>query len=208
MMPDLRKEVLPQVLNFSMKKFDESWDSRYAYHSWHHTMEVLSNTGFIGVKEGLNSDEVTIAEISALFHDLGHLSGYRNHEERSTLAAMDFLSDFGLLPEQLNAIANAIKATKVPQTPDNNISRVLCDADLMYLAGADFFIKAEQLREEWMATDRAHMDKEAFFRFSLDFLKTHHYHTSYGQRVLAEAKEQNFKILDELLKTGSINKHI
>ncbi len=207
-MVDLRKDVLPQVLSFSMKKFDEDWDSRYTYHNWQHTMEVLSNTGFIGIKEGLNSDEVTIAEISALFHDLGHLSGYKNHEERSTATAMNFLSGLGLWPEQLTAVANAIKATKVPQTPDTIVSRVLCDADLMYLSGADFFIKAEQLRQEWRATDRAHMEPVAFFRFSLDFLTTHRYHTSYGQQVLAVAKEQNFKILEEMLGTDSLNKLI
>jgi hypothetical protein len=121
---------------------------------------------------------------------------------------MDFLSACGLTADQLAIIGNAIKATKVPQNPENPISKVLCDADLMYLAGADFFAKAEDLRKEWGETDRASMDPSVFFRLSLDFLKVHRFHTSYGKAVLAPAKEQNLKKLEEMLRTDSFNKHM
>jgi hypothetical protein len=98
-------------------------------------------------------------------------------------------------------------ATKVPQSPLNTISRVLCDADLMYLSGDEFFKQAEQLRLEWWSSDRTHLDPEAFFRFSLDFLTAHRFHTEYGKRVLEQAKLKNLALLEQKLQDGSFNQH-
>jgi predicted metal-dependent HD superfamily phosphohydrolase len=206
-MDDQFRETLTLAASFSRERFEKLWDPRFSYHNWNHTREVASNCLFIGQQEGLTPHELVLVEIAAWFHDIGHLSGHKNHEVRSIIEVSDFLGTSKLPPGSGRLIENAIMATKVPQSPHDSISKVLCDADLMYLSGDEFFAQAEQLRLEWQRCDRAHLDPEAFFRFSLDFLKEHQYHTLYGEEVLAKGKQRNLARLEEMLRNGSFDKH-
>ncbi len=196
-MNELTTEILTRAIEFARKKFRELWDNRYSYHNFDHTLEVYENTRFIGEHEGLSSQELLIVGIAAIFHDIGHLIGNQNHEERSVSEARDFLAGFDVNPEQVERIVEAILATRIPQNPSGKVCEVICDADLMYLAGEEFFIKAESLRREWWTTGRAEMEPPAFLKYSLNFIKNHQYHTQFGKTALTPSKERNLLILED-----------
>lgn len=192
---DLYAEMLSEANVYVRNKFIENWDSRFAYHDLAHTREVYQGTQLIGKSEGLDAEELFLAGIAALFHDVGHLTGSQNHEERSVLEVDNFLDGYKLKADLQEAIEDAILATKVPQKPASRIAEVLCDADLMYLSREDYLNKAEHLRLEWWDTGKRQLNPGEFLKFTLDFMTVHHYHSQYGRTELAKAKEINLEML-------------
>jgi len=91
--------------------------------------------------------------------------------------------------KEVAAVRTAILATKVPQRPQDKISEVLCDADLMHLTSEDYFEQMEKLRMEWKLTGRNDLNEYQFHLNSINFFKDHHYHSEYGRTVLAPQKE-------------------
>jgi len=90
-------------------------------------------------------------------------------------------------------ILRAIPATRVPQSPKDMVSKVLCDADLMHLSYPDYFSRMEPLRLEWKLTGKSDLTEAQFHRKSIEFFNMHTYHTSYGRKVLAEKKRLNLE---------------
>jgi CRP-like cAMP-binding protein len=200
---DLYAGILSEANVLVRKKFMDLWDSRFAYHDLAHTREVFNGTQLIGKTIGLDEEERFLAGLAALFHDIGHLSGTRNHEERGVIELGNFLSAYKLDPDKVEAVEDAILATRVPQKPTSRIAEVLCDADLMYLASDHFLEKAEHLRLEWWDTGKRKADPMEFLRFSLDFLQEHHYHTPFGRGELTRAKEANMELLKrKIMESG------
>jgi len=166
------------------------------YHSINHTKNVLRNVEVIGNYFGLNHEDLNILKMSALFHDLGFLDICDGHEEKSVEYAEKYLREEGLDESIISKIANAIMATKVPQSPNDLLSKILCDADLMNLSSEEKYMDdIERLREEWIFCGKEQYSKEEFYKISLDFLKSHHFHTEYGLKILKPKKEKTEKLL-------------
>jgi hypothetical protein len=87
-----------------------------------------------------------------------------------------------------------IMATKIPQSPQNLLEEILCDADLDYLGRNDFFPIGETLFEE-MKTYHLIADEQTWNRLQVNFLTAHHYFTR-TNKVIRESIKQNY--LDKL----------
>lgn len=172
------------------------------YHSIHHTQDVLNNAELIASHTDLSQEEYKILRFSALFHDVGFIEIYKGHEAISARFANKFLTDNQVDENNIKKVTAAILATKVPQNPHDLVSRVLCDADLMYLSDKDIFLKdIELLRQEWKNCGLGEYSKDEFYKITLKFFKEHHYHTEYGKQVLTPRKNDLEKML--LTMTGS-----
>lgn len=166
------------------------------YHSIHHTKDVMKNVEVIGTYLGLNHDDLNILKMSALFHDLGFLDICDGHEEKSVEYAEEYLLKENLDESIIKKITDAIKATKVPQSPNDFLSKILCDADLMNLSSEEKYMDdIERLRKEWIFCGKEKHSKEEFYQISLNFLKSHHFHTEYGLKILKPKKDRTVKIL-------------
>lgn len=169
------------------------------FHSIDHTLEVYENTSFLAQKEGLQEQETLWAKLAALFHDVGYLNTYHNHEESSVSEFLRFCHEFQLSPNKFEEVPAAIMATKIPQDPGNKASRVVCDADLFYLGTDTYFTQSEKLRKEWSLNGFKDMSAVEFHTNSLNFFDQHSYHTQYGNSVLDPMKEANKKQIIKLL---------
>lgn len=186
---------------FVIDLFQKTLPEGYLFHSTKHTLTVKNNALFIGRKSGLTEDELNIVMISALFHDAGYTFSNDNHEEESTCIAAGFLQSCQIGEPGTGEVIRAIMATKVPQQPDGIVSEVLCDADLMHLAGDDYFEQMELLRIEWQKTGRYDLTEYQFHLNSIDFFKRHHFHTHYGKTVLQAKKEETMvRILERIAR--------
>lgn len=166
------------------------------YHSIQHTKDVLRNVEVIGIYLEINHEDLNILKMSALFHDLGFLDLCDGHEEKSAEYAEKYLKELALDELIINKITNCILATKVPQSPKDILSKVLCDADLMNLSSEEKYMDdIERLRQEWIFCGKEQYSKEEFYQLSLDFLKAHYFHTEYGFKILKPKKERTEKIL-------------
>jgi len=131
-----------------------------------------------------------------LFHDVGFIEIYDGHEEVSVIYAEKFLKERNIDREVIHKIARIIMATKVPQRPIDFISEIWCDADLMNMSNEKAYLKdIELLRKEWINCGKKSYTKEEFFEVSLDFFKSHRFHTEYGKDILKPRKDKTEEIL-------------
>lgn len=160
------------------------------FHTKKHTLEVVRNAKIIGEYSKLGEDSKNILLISALFHDVGYISSYEDHEIESAAYATDFLRSKNIDETIIEKVVECIMATRMPQQPKNEISRILCDADLMNLTFDDYFEQIDLMRQEWENTGKAKLNKYQAYVTSLDFFKAHQYHSEYGKKILQPKKEK------------------
>jgi len=147
------------------------------YHNSQHALDVAKQSVAIAQEEGITNEQTLLElQIAGLYHDTGFLFTYKGHEERSCEIAKRELPDFGVNKNSIDNICEIIMATKMPQTPQNLLQQIICDADLDYLGRDDFFILSEKLRNEFIQYDILCNDAE-WKKSRIAFLQTHMYFT-------------------------------
>lgn len=160
------------------------------FHTISHTLDVVSNAELIGSYCKLDEYSMNILRISALFHDVGYVDAYDDHEIYSANRAKTYLQSKDIYPEIIDQVEVAILSTKTPQNPMDRISKILCDADLMNLTFDDYFEQIDLMRKEWEKVGKAKMNHQEFYLSSLEFFQSHEYHSLYGKKVLQAKKEK------------------
>ena len=160
------------------------------FHTINHTLDVLKHAEKIGKYCKLDEDRLNVLRICALFHDVGYVDAYDDHEVFSAEKATTFLLSRNIDKETIRQVEVAIHSTKTPQNPKDKISRILCDADLMNLTFDDYFEQIDLMRKEWDKVGKATLDRNQFHVKSLEFFQSHQYHSEYGKKILQPMKEK------------------
>jgi len=159
------------------------------FHTISHTLDVVKHAEIIGEYCGLDQDALNILRVCALFHDVGYVDAYDNHEAFSAKRARIYLKSKNIDPKIIHQVEAAILSTKTPQDPKDRISRILCDADLMNLTFDDYFEQIDLMRKEWEKVGKAKLNRQEFYISSLEFFQNHQYHSEYGKKILQPKKE-------------------
>ncbi len=150
------------------------------YHSIHHVLSVIERVEFIGTYEALETEEVALIKVAALFHDSGFLESPKEHELKSCEIVRLQLPQYGFTEKEINHICDMIMATKIPQKPLDLMAQVLCDADLDYLGTEDYDGPANQLRHELQAMNVA-VEPIEWLKLQINFLENHSFFTNYAR---------------------------
>jgi uncharacterized protein len=137
-----------------------------------------------------------LLKVSALYHDVGFLDTYSGHEERSCVIAAEELTCFGFNPTQVDMVMGMIRATKVPQTPQNQLEEIICDADLDYLGRSDFFKIGDGLYQEFL-DQQIVTNEQQWDMLQVRFLESHRYFTKSSLQRRQEKKMQHLKAIKE-----------
>ncbi len=165
------------------------------YHNVDHTLDVARQSIRIAKSEGIvDKQQLMELKIAALYHDTGFLQVYRHHEEKSCEHARKELPGFGIDEKTINNICTIIMATRIPQSPQNHIQQIICDADLDYLGRKDFFETGEKLRKELTAKKIISSRKE-WEHTQRIFLQSHKYFTKTSQQEREAGKQKNIQLL-------------
>lgn len=197
-----------QLYAFVISKLENELDSNITYHNVRHTINVIKNATYIAEKENYDENQVILLKTAALLHDVGFLENSLNHEVLGCNFAKKHLKSFDYSDAEVIQICEMIMATKLPQTPKNELSKMLCDADLFYLGDENFTSNAEKLFTElqhfgFIKTKQEWNDRQ------LDFLKQHSFFTKTAKLEQEAQKQKNFKsIKDEIELTKPKKKHI
>ena len=192
---------IQKIETFIIQKLKSGLDHRLSYHGVHHTLDVVTETMRIAAEERITDvNDLELLKISAFFHDSGFLYVYRDHEERSCVLAQQFLPAFGITKEQLNSICGMIRATRIPQSPQNYLEGILCDADVDYLGRDDFYSIGRTLYHEWKAYGFV-SSEEDWNRKQVKFMESHHYFTSSSKNLRAEKKRQHMDEVKQLVSS-------
>jgi len=173
--------------------------AEFPFHDLEHTKEVIANIKFLGKQLKVSKKELFILEIAAWFHDIGFSETYKEHKDVSKKIATVFLISYELEQTTIEAILDCIEATKMSQSPESNLAKILCDADLFHIATPDFFYRKLLLRREWeIFCDIKSSDLERH-QLNLAFLKNDIFCTFYGKDILEVQKKENLKKVSRIL---------
>jgi uncharacterized protein len=184
-------------------KLEKELPGHLSYHNIDHTTDVMQAVALIGDIEGIDEKNRRLLLTAALFHDAGFLVGREEHENASCNIAIQYLPGFGYQPAEIEAICNMIMATRIPQSPQNHLEEILCDADLDYLGRGDFFTLSSrlfaELRDEGIVKDEQEWDLQ-----QADFMGSHRYFTETSIN-LHQAKKEGYV---ELIKSKLVKAKI
>jgi HD superfamily phosphodiesterase len=162
------------------------------YHSISHTLDVFTSVRKIALSEGIGEHDLELLMVAALFHDTGFLVKADGHEEISCQYAKDHLFHIGFTLPEIELICGMIRATKIPQKPQNLLEEIIADADLDYLGRDDFFTIGGQLFNELKARNVVNEESE-WDQIQIKFLENHRYFTGTAQTLRGEQKEKHLQ---------------
>ena len=159
------------------------------YHNADHTRYVLEKAVFLANQNQINTSDLSLLKLAALFHDTGFIEGAKNHEERSCEIAKSYLGQH-FSEAELSKIFGMIMATKIPQNPHNELEKILADADLEYL-GTDLFEQIGESLYEELKHSIPDFSQQAWDELQLAFMEKHHFHTDYCRQNREPKKQEN-----------------
>lgn len=188
-----------KVQEFILKKLSDELNPLLLYHSVSHTVDVIQSAEMIARLEGVDGDDLLLLKTAALFHDSGMLVQYTDHEVASTMITREVLPKYGYSDEEIKIINRMILTTRLPQTAETKLEKIICDADLDYLGRDDFFMIAHRLQYEWNQLNVNKTTLKKWYELQLNFLLDHEYFTESAKRLRNKKKKQNIEEVKELL---------
>ncbi len=171
------------------------------FHTLQHTQEVAAACEKLSQLHELSDDDKFAVLLAAWFHDTGYTSGEaKDHETASKELANEFLNTQSVSEEIKTKVINCIEATRMPQSPNTTIERIMCDADLFHLSTDGFLEKSRLLRDEIKDFGGKQLSKKDWRNINIRFLEGHKYFTNYGKEKLEPLKELHLaelKLLDK-----------
>jgi class 3 adenylate cyclase len=171
-----------------LDKLEKELPDYLFYHNVKHTVDVVTEVELIGWAENCTDEEILLLKTAGLFHDVGHVVAYDNHEYHGTIIAREMLPGFNYTPEQVEKICDIIMATKLPPRPVNLLESIICDSDLDYLGRSDFIPVSNTLYEELKAQNKIGTLND-WNKIQVKFISGHQYFTSTA-RSLREVNKQ------------------
>lgn len=173
------------------------------YHGIHHTRLVCNYVEEIALAEGVRGEELFYLKTAAILHDAGFIHQYTDNEPIGAKMAGEILPKHGYNNNQIEVIQGLIMATKVPQEPTTHLQKILCDADLFYLGGDEFYPISESLMRELL--DKKFIQSASDWDpIQLKFLAYHYYHTDYARKVARPEKLKRIKELKKKMKAVEV----
>lgn len=183
---------------YVLRRLQEELPEKLYYHGIHHTLDVCHEAEELAAAENVKGDNLVLLRTAALYHDIGFVEQYENHESVACRIAEESLPHFDYAPEQITVINHIIAATRIPQSPVTHLEEIMCDADLDYLGRHDFFQIAETLQKEWMAYGLISSEEEWNCK-QVEFFEKHHYFTTTAREKRALQKSKHLLILRKRL---------
>lgn len=201
-------QIIQLIRNKVEADFKESWSDNLSYHDYNHTMNVTEFAKKIAIEEEISAEDLEILEIATLFHDLGYLTSYFDHEVRSSVMAEKLLAEHNYPEEKIAKVKQLIIATKAEHEPANKLEEIIRDADLYNLASPEYADYAQKLREEWEFYLNNDDSDGKWIKENHKFLKNHDYYTDAAKKLFGKQKDINIKQLKnerKELKTSNGN---
>ena len=196
------------VKRYVFERLKKELSANLFYHDLQHTKDdVLPAAERLAEKEGVTGNELLLLRTAALYHDIGYVEQYDQHELISAKIASETLPGFGYVSEQIDRVRNMILATQMReidgkhvQQADSNdkLQEIMCDADLDALGRDDCFMLGHNLRREWNSRGMS-LGLREWYEFQLIFLENHTYLTEAAKSLREPGKQKNIEELKTLL---------
>lgn len=172
----------------------------YSFHDLQHTISVVKAAHRIGKAMNIEEEELEVLQIAAWFHDLGYDQGKEGHEERGCEYVVNFLKPLGYPSDKLEKIQTVIRSTQLNKTPNTDLEKIICDADLSHLGKRDYWDRCGRIREELAVTRNKVMSDEEWVDFELKFMLSQDFHTTAAEDLYGKQKSKHISKLERRQK--------
>jgi HD superfamily phosphodiesterase len=187
--------LLDEIKQYVISFFHTHANDKLVYHNQVHTENVVNAAVEIANHYRLNDLDYFIVVTAAWFHDIGYYTDPARHEDRGAEEAAIFLKRKGVEETTIQTIANCIRATRMPQTPETMLEKIVADADLYHLGTSKFPEINKGIRKEFIALHNIDISKEEWRNKTIRLLETHQYHTDYCRLLLNDTKAKHLEKL-------------
>ncbi|WP_339893518.1 Pycsar system effector family protein [uncultured Algibacter sp.] len=190
--------LIEEVEKFVVNQLIEKLDTSFTYHNLTHTQRVVEDAKTLAELSKIDEAQKSLLLIAAWFHDTGYTKGEKNHENESVAIAKAFLEAEKYSKTDIKVICDLILATKMDAVPNNQLEKIIRDADCSHIGSKNYLEISELLRKEWeLKCDRTFTEIE-WLDENINFLsKKHQFHTNEAALSWDKRKSKN---LSELLK--------
>jgi len=172
------------------------------FHQFEHALEVKNRVIDIAEKEWLNTSDIELLTIAALFHDTGFIIQYDNNEYIWAKIARNYLKGILFPEDKIKTIERLIIATKPEyKKPIDILEQIIIDSDLDNLWRDDFFKRWNDLKREIETIKKIKLHKPDWQHASLELLNSYTYFTQTQKEERSNKKAKNAEILKEMIKS-------
>jgi hypothetical protein len=197
------KEAYPEVCHKILDDLSKKLPKHLTYHSLDHIIDVANVCNHY-IDYYMISDRVAnLIRIAAVAHDYGYIYTPVEHEERSIKEVRPMLKDFS--EDEIKQVEGMIRATKVPQNPQNLYEEILADSDLDYLGRTDYGKISEGLYKEFLHFGVI-KNEDDWLELQIKFLENHKFHTDWAKLNRSDAKQQLLQGLRDKLNAKGLSK--
>jgi len=188
-MNEYQQSIVAEAEKIVTGIFQNNIEPMFVFHNLEHTRQVVSAVENVGRYYRLTDKEQFVLAIAGWFHDTGFSSGQvEEHEKGSIELATHFLYRHNVDQCIISGVTCCIRATHMPQEPQNLVEKILCDADLYHLGTDSFIERSELLKKELEHYYQKDMPEEEWRQLNIGFLQSHKYFTAYCRQVLQPVK--------------------
>ncbi|MDV6168762.1 DUF5706 domain-containing protein [Flavobacterium sp. DG1-102-2] len=192
--------IIQKAENYVFGLFKDKLSPDYIYHNFNHTLRVVKNVQDIARAEGINDQDIEPMVLAAWFHDAAYIDGPLNHEERSSIMAVEFLTANGYPVGKANLVADLIKVTRLGSTPETRDEKIMRDADCSHFADENYCDLSQLLREEWRLTQGKIFTELEWALINRNVLvHEHRFYSEFGKEKLQPLKEANIARLQNII---------
>ena len=196
----MENNLLLDVESYAVNFITRNVSKDYTFHDLQHTISVVKAANRIGKEMNLTEEELEVLQIAAWFHDLGYDQGKEGHEERGCEYVANFLAPIGYPADKLEKIQNIIRSTQLNKTPNSDLEKIICDADLSHLGKRDYWDRCSRIRDELAATRNKVMSDEEWVDFELEFMLSQGFHTKAAEKLYGDRKSKHILKLERRQK--------
>jgi class 3 adenylate cyclase len=208
--PNNKFSVMLQLLRIQdveeevFEKFEKEIPSKLYFHNIDRMRDIYNMVDLFGRAEGLSDEEKLLLRTAAILQDVGYLWDYENHEDRSINFSRELLPGYKYSQEQIDKIVELIDVTKRMRKPQNKSEEILLDADMNYLARADYVTLNDAHFKEMHELGKVN-SKEEWNNMQVVLLSNHKFYTQVANVLRDVSPEQQVEnLLDSLRKTEQV----
>lgn len=199
--------IVQKAESYVFGLFKDKLSPDYIYHNFNHTLRVVNNVRVIARAEGVNEDDIEMLTLAAWFHDAGYIEGPLDHEQRSGVMAVDFLTANGYPADKANRVAALIKVTKLGTNPETQHEMIMRDADCSHFSDENYSDLSQLLREEWKITQGKEFSDLEWALINRNVLiHEHRFYSDYAKEKLQPLKEANIARLQNIISELEVKK--
>jgi predicted metal-dependent HD superfamily phosphohydrolase len=188
--------LLEKAENYVSDLFLNANTAGLFYHNYNHTLSVVEGVAHAAETLSLSDNEAEILLLAAWFHDTGYLYTRIEHEAKSIEVTQNALRpNYVRLTE---AVTTCIAATKVGETPKNDLAALLKDVDVAFGSAYNFKKTNLAFREELVISENKRFSNQTWQKMSINFLQNVEFYSDYGKMNFKHLVEKNLEAYLEM----------